>query len=115
MMLLGAIVLVIGFLILSSLVARVSQAPAETRGANLELLREAGLAEVALQIAGATAANHNEMLAVLQHVVQLEASHGYVLKAPCPNTTATSLTATLSGAGGSVTFPVTIGAVGARC
>ncbi len=115
MLLLGAIVLVIGFLILSSLVARVSQAPAETSRADLALLREAGLAEAALRAAGQAAANHNELLPILQHVIQIEGNHGYVLQAPCPASSATTLTATLSGPGGSVTFPVTIGSGGARC
>jgi hypothetical protein len=108
MMLLGAIVLVIGFLILSSLVARVSQIPLETAQGTSPLLREADAVATGitdLNNAMKTATPPVTGLATgFLHLQKVEAERGFRLDVP---TCASELTFTLSNGDGSVQVHLT--------
>ncbi len=102
-MLLGAIVLVIGFLVLSTLVARVSQIPSETARESGGLLREAATVEKALRVANG-ASSGPEFNQELAHLVWLEQARGFTLRSSCGAGTAPSGVFTLLGLEGSVQF-----------
>lgn len=105
-MLLGAVTLVISFLILSSLVARVGQIPAEAARDESGLLREMEAVRVGVKShvlgLGFSSSQLND---VLEHVVRLEGARGFILQPDdCVLTNDGVLTITLADGTGHVSF-----------
>ncbi len=102
-MLLGAVTLVIGFLILSSLLVRVSQIPEEAARDEVGLLREMEAIRVGIRthVLGGSLAQVNAEMA---HLDRLEGARGFVLTWTCPGSPTDLLAVTLSDGIGRVTL-----------
>lgn len=104
-MLLGAVTLVIGFLILSSLLVRVGQIPEEAARDETTLLEEMEAVRIGVNQhvlgLGHTTVQLND---ALDHMERLEGARGFVFTWTCPGGTPDPLTVTLSDGTGRVTL-----------